>query len=61
MVNLVTTKCRNIQKTYNLGKIDEITENKYDVIQEIIRDKQLLQIEYGPASNKKEIIEDIIR
>lgn len=36
-------------------------ENKYDVIQEIIREKQLLQLEYGPISNKKEIIEDIIR
>ena len=41
--------------------IDELTENKYDVIQEIMREKHLLQLEYGPASNKKEIIEDIIR
>ena len=41
--------------------IDEITENKYDVIQEIMREKQLLQLEYGPASDKKQIIEDIVR
>lgn len=41
--------------------IDEITENKYDVIQEIMKEKQLLQLEYGPESNKKEIIEDIAR
>ena len=41
--------------------IDEITENKYDVIQEIMKEKQLVQLEYGPESNKKEIIEDIVR
>lgn len=41
--------------------IDEITENKYDVIQEIMQDKQLLQLEYGPASDKNKIIEDIVR
>ena len=41
--------------------IDEIIENKYDVIQEIIHDKQLLQLEYGPTSDKKEIIDDIVR
>lgn len=41
--------------------MDEVTENKYDVIQEIMREKQLLQLEYGPESNKKEIIDDIIR
>lgn len=41
--------------------IDEIIENKYDVIQEIMREKQLLQLEYGPTSDKKGIIEDIIR
>lgn len=41
--------------------IDEITENKYDVIQKTMREKQLLQLEYGPESNKKEIIDDIIK
>lgn len=41
--------------------IDEITENKYDIIKEIMREKQLLQLEYGLESNKKEIIDDIIR
>lgn len=41
--------------------IDGIIENKYDVIQEIIKEKELLQLEYGPESNKEEIIEDIIR
>ena len=41
--------------------IDEIAESKYDVIQEIMKEKQLIQLEYGPKSNKKEIIEDIVR
>lgn len=41
--------------------LEDIPENKYDTIQEIIREKQLLQLEYGQESNKKEIIEDITR
>ena len=48
---------RELKKVDDVSKnIDEITENKYDVIQEIIREKQLLQLEYGLASDKKEII-----
>lgn len=41
--------------------IDELSENKYDTIQEIIRRKKIVQLEYGAESNIEEIIEDIIR
>ena len=36
-------------------------ENKYDVIQQTIKEKELLQLEYGPESDKKKIIDDLIR
>lgn len=29
--------------------------------QDYMREEQLVQLEYGPESNKKEIIEDIVR
>lgn len=41
--------------------IDEIIENKIDIIGEIMMEKKILQLEYGPKCNKKEIIEDITR
>ena len=40
--------------------IDELVENKYDVIQRTTQEKKLLQVEYGPESSKKEIVEDIL-
>ena len=41
--------------------IDEITENKYDVIQQIIKEKQILKLEYGTEINVRSIEDDIIR
>ncbi len=41
--------------------IDDVIENKYDVIQQTIKEKELLQLEYGPESDKKKIIDDLIR
>lgn len=43
-----------------IGHIFDIKCNN-DSLREIMREKQLLQLEYDPESNKKEIIDDIIR
>ena len=41
--------------------IDEITENRYDTIHDLIKNKQILKLEYGPESEQTKIIEDIDR
>ena len=41
--------------------IDLIVENKYDIIQSTIKSTEMLQLEYGPNSNKAEIIDEITR
>lgn len=43
------------------NNIDKVVENKYDVIQSTINKKEMIQLEYGPKSNKSKIIDELIR